>query len=58
MLTILVACCVDSTFAISVVPPAQVAFPDINRDPISAIAAIIKYALLLTSVLAVMAITW
>lgn len=47
------------TMALEVIPPGwDIPLPEINADPTSAIALIIQFFLLLTSVLAVMAITW
>jgi hypothetical protein len=49
---------VGSVFAIDVAPPAGLDLPTVNSDPESAIASIIQYCILLTGILAVMAITW
>jgi Type IV secretion system pilin len=44
--------------AITVDPPVGVDLPTINETPDLAIAAIIQYFILITGILAVMAITW
>lgn len=49
---------VDSVFAISVTSPLPNMLPDIGTEPGVTIAKIIQYFILLTGILAVMAITW
>lgn len=49
---------VDSAFAIEVIKPYNLDLPAINDTPETAIAAIIQYFILITGILAVMAITW
>jgi len=54
------ACSVDIFAAIQVVPPTTTSLPytDATGNPGSIIANVIRYAIMLTGVLAVMAITW